>query len=375
MTSGDRAQPSATTGRQNDGQPENRIVDTTVLQLQQQFQQLAGHFDQLRQDMAEVHAASSQNSRQLDTLIGHLTDSERVAPLLASVADMATALDATQNELAELTRRTARQEQLERLVEVVAGQSQLEELNENLKKLTRTQFKSNTLAESKTGQVDQSLATLRTLATQREERQQHHSEQINQQLTAAHRAGRAEFAAELIPALDSLDLALTNGADLLARQRERTAALLQHSALAPVTPPSAPVAPTAAPGFWQRLFGTFPVEDLPALPVTAATETAAAPLLREFSTATDQAISAWLAGLTLVSERLTALLAGEEIKSIDALHQPFDPQLHVAVESTTTADVAPNTVVRVLRQGYRRRDRVIRYAEVVVARTPESSKG
>ncbi len=357
-----------------DGHSNSRPTDRTMVQLQQQFQQLAAHFDSLRQQMAEVHAESSQSSRQLATLIEHLTDSERVAPLLASVADMATALDATQSELAELTRRTARQEQLERLVEVVAGQSQVDELSENLKKLTRTQFKSNTLIESKTGQVDQSLATLRALATRREELQQQRSEESNQQVIAAHRAGRAEFAAELLPALDSLELAMTNGADLLARQRERTTALLQHGALAAVPPSSAPIAPASTPSFWQRLFGTSATVEVPALPVAskAATEAAAAPLLREFSNASDQAIAAWLAGLTLVSERLTALLAGEEIKPIDALHQPFDPQLHVAVESTTTADFAPNTVIRVLRQGYRRRDRVIRYAEVVVARSPES---
>ncbi len=343
-------------------------ADTTVLQVEQHFQQLSAHLDELRQQMAAVHAESNQSSRQLATLIEHLTDSERITPLLANVADMATALDATQTQLEELTRRTARQEQLERLVAVVAGQSQLEELNENLKKLTRTQFKSNTLAESKTGQIEQSLTTLRALATQRAEIQQQQSEHASQQLNEAHRAGRAAFAAELLPALDSLELALTTGADLLTRQRERAAVLLQQDIPAAVVRRSdSTTAPT--PGFWQRLLGSAATVDTPA---PANPTTAAGPLLQEFTSTTEQAISAWLTGLTLVSERLTALLAAEEIKPIEALHQPFDPRLHVAVESAARSDVAPDTVVRVLRQGYRRHDRVIRYAEVVVARPPTS---
>jgi molecular chaperone GrpE (heat shock protein) len=344
-------------------------ADTTLLQLEQHFQQLSAHLDELRQQVAAVHAESNQSSRQLATLIEHLTDSERIAPLVANVAEMATALDTTQSQLEELTRRTARQEQLERLVAVVAGQSQLEELNENLKKLTRTQFKSNTLAESKTGQVEQSLTTLRALATQRAEIQQQQSEHASQQLNEAHRAGRAAFAAELLPALDSLELALTTGGDLLTRQRERAAVLLQQDVPAADVRSSDPTTTAPTRGFWQRLLGSTATVDTPA---PAGPTAAAGPLLREFASATEQAISAWLAGLTLVSERLTALLAAEEIKPIDALHQPFDPRLHVAVESVTRSDVAPDTVVRVLRQGYHRHDRVLRYAEVVVARPPTS---
>ena len=166
---------------------ERQSEETALLQLQQQFQQLAGQFDHLRQQMAEVHNESNQSSRQLTVLIEHLTDGERANGLLERVAEMATALDATQSQLEELTQRTARQEQLERLVEVVAGQSQVEEFNDNLKKLTRTQFKSNTLAESKSEQLQQALNTLRALATQREERQQADAEERNQQIANAHR--------------------------------------------------------------------------------------------------------------------------------------------------------------------------------------------
>ena len=71
-------------------------------------------------------------------------------------------------------------------------------------------------------------------------------------------------------------------------------------------------------------------------------------------------------------DRFAALLAQEQIQPLPALGQPFDPRLHLAIEAETRSDAPPNTVVRVLRQGYRQRQRVLRYAEVVVARPPVS---
>ena len=53
-----------------------------------------------------------------------------------------------------------------------------------------------------------------------------------------------------------------------------------------------------------------------------------------------------------------------------ALGQPFDPDLHHAVMTEAVVDQAPNTVVRVFKEGYRIHDRVLRAAEVVVAATP-----
>ena len=80
------------------------------------------------------------------------------------------------------------------------------------------------------------------------------------------------------------------------------------------------------------------------------------------------AVEAWLQGLALVRERFLGLLSAEGIQEMQALETPFDPHLHVAVETETRDDAPPNTIVRVLRKGYRQRQRVLRYAEVVVAR-------
>ena len=108
---------------------------------------------------------------------------------------------------------------------------------------------------------------------------------------------------------------------------------------------------------------------MPTPPASPSVPTGPAPeAVQEVFTTLTGAFTAWLRGLDLVRDRFSALLSKEEILPIEALHQPFDPRLHVAVETETRNDVEANTVVRVLRQGYRQRNRVLRYAEVVVAR-------
>ena len=97
---------------------------------------------------------------------------------------------------------------------------------------------------------------------------------------------------------------------------------------------------------------------------------AAASALQESLHEARGAIQAWLQGLALVQQRFVALLATEDIQQIDALHRRFDPRLHVAVDTAVRDDVAPNQIVAVARKGYRQRERILRYAEVVVARQP-----
>ena len=72
-------------------------------------------------------------------------------------------------------------------------------------------------------------------------------------------------------------------------------------------------------------------------------------------------------------DRFLALLAQEGITPIQALRQPFDPRLHVIVQSEQRTDLPPNTIVREVRRGFRQNDRVLRYAGVVVAREPNGA--
>ena len=75
-------------------------------------------------------------------------------------------------------------------------------------------------------------------------------------------------------------------------------------------------------------------------------------------------------GVAMVQTQLLDLLSRHGIKPIEAQGKPFDPNLHQAVMQEPTADQPPNTVVRVLEQGFMIHDRVLRPASVVVATAP-----
>ncbi len=68
----------------------------------------------------------------------------------------------------------------------------------------------------------------------------------------------------------------------------------------------------------------------------------------------------------LVADRILGLLDGLGVAAFGAAGDAFDPALHEAVMHDTSADVAVPTATTVLRQGFRRGDRVLRTAMVAV---------
>ncbi len=79
----------------------------------------------------------------------------------------------------------------------------------------------------------------------------------------------------------------------------------------------------------------------------------------------------WVDGIRLVERKLRGLLEAEGLTEIEALGQPFDPNLHEAVVHEETADHPDNQVIGELQRGYRLRDRVLRPALVRVANNPK----
>jgi molecular chaperone GrpE len=76
-------------------------------------------------------------------------------------------------------------------------------------------------------------------------------------------------------------------------------------------------------------------------------------------------------GFKLVADRILGLLEGLGVQAFGQAGDPFDPALHEAVIHDTSADVSVPTATTVLRQGYRRGERVLRTAMVAVS-DPES---
>jgi molecular chaperone GrpE len=80
-------------------------------------------------------------------------------------------------------------------------------------------------------------------------------------------------------------------------------------------------------------------------------------------------------GLRAVFEQMEAALARQGVRRIGEPGEVFDPNRHEAI-SVEETDAAPDrTVLDVARSGYARDDRVLRPAQVVVARAPQDREG
>lgn len=78
-------------------------------------------------------------------------------------------------------------------------------------------------------------------------------------------------------------------------------------------------------------------------------------------------------GLQAVMQQIDAVLQREGVTRTGAPGEAFDPERHDAVATRAGDGAALHTVVEVPRSGFTLGDRVIRPAQVVVARAPEQS--
>jgi hypothetical protein len=173
-----------------------------------------------------------------------------------------------------------------------------------------------------------------------------------------------------LPVLDGLDEAIASGERLL----ERMLSPLQIEEIKQRQNGRAPwwANVLAAPVVLARL--AFP-DQLQAKPSERERQQRALNALSADLAAWQDAYIAWLRGLELVRERLFETLAMERVEPIEAAGQPFDPHRHVALDiAPAQGDTPPGTVVSELRRGYAVGDRVLRYAEVIVARANQPDR-
>lgn len=79
-----------------------------------------------------------------------------------------------------------------------------------------------------------------------------------------------------------------------------------------------------------------------------------------------------LDGIKMVAQQFRDTLKVHAAEPIDALGQPFDPNLHEALTQIPSADHPPMTVLQVVEMGYRMHDRVVRILPcgVIVSSVP-----
>ena len=79
---------------------------------------------------------------------------------------------------------------------------------------------------------------------------------------------------------------------------------------------------------------------------------------------------ALLEGYGLIQARLRRAMGAEQLRRIDCLGHPVDPELMTVVEVVDDPERPPGQVVEEVRWGYTWRGRVLRYAEVRASRSP-----
>jgi len=76
----------------------------------------------------------------------------------------------------------------------------------------------------------------------------------------------------------------------------------------------------------------------------------------------------WANGIRIIYQRLLDLFKKWNVRQMKTVGEPFDPHLHVAVDVEYTDEFPPNTVVAEQRKGYLLGNRILRFAEVIVAK-------
>jgi molecular chaperone GrpE len=91
---------------------------------------------------------------------------------------------------------------------------------------------------------------------------------------------------------------------------------------------------------------------------------------RALDTVPEDVHEGWLDGIRLVERKLRGLLEAEGVTPIEAIGQPFDPNLHEAVVHEETTEAPDNTVIGEVQKGYLLHERVLRPSLVRVANNP-----
>lgn len=293
-------------------------------QFQGRLFNMSNQIEQMQWELARLVKESRQENAKMEALTSHIVRSEEQRQLNETLAEFRAQLDANQEKLSEF-----------------AG---------TLKKMNRTQFKANTLGESKERQTDEAIVLLRELIAKQEEKQTEAAQEEQETLRSLQADSRRELAADFLPVLDGIELALAHD---IASQEEMGTALR--------TEPKD--AKEAAPSLLKRFFPSSP-------PVEKTLHEERLRLLRELRDI-HEAVKGWRQGLEIVRERFLRLFAAEGIEEIPDLTEVFDPHRHVAVEIEIRSDVPENTIVKVLRKGYKQHERILRYSEVIVAKAPK----
>lgn len=83
----------------------------------------------------------------------------------------------------------------------------------------------------------------------------------------------------------------------------------------------------------------------------------------------------WARGIGLIHRKLLSVFENEGLSKLEARGQEFDPWEHEAILHQETNELEEGRVLAVVREGYKLDDKVIRPAQVIVAKRPATDAG
>lgn len=84
--------------------------------------------------------------------------------------------------------------------------------------------------------------------------------------------------------------------------------------------------------------------------------------------ATPDNLESYVQGVQMTAKELQATLTKHGIEEVPTLGETFDPSVHEALTSEETDEIPPGHISRVFKKAYKMHDKVIRPAQVVVAK-------
>ena len=82
-----------------------------------------------------------------------------------------------------------------------------------------------------------------------------------------------------------------------------------------------------------------------------------------------------LKGLTLIIKNIESMFKEQSVEIINSVGNPFDPNLHEAIEYTENSDIDDNIVISEIQSGYKIHGQVLRPSKVNVCKNKSVSRG
>ena len=86
---------------------------------------------------------------------------------------------------------------------------------------------------------------------------------------------------------------------------------------------------------------------------------------------TTHSLESLIEGVQMIHSQFLEVMEKHHCEKIEAMFQPFDPNVHASVAQIPNSEHAANTVIEEVQVGFRLFDRVVRPSQVVLASKPE----